>query len=34
MEAILQYSILSNAEEFAEIAKDFIKRNVPLQMMP
>ena len=27
-------AILSNAEEFAEIAKDFIKRNVPLQMMP
>ena len=27
-------AILSNAEEFASIAKDFIKRNVPLQMMP
>ena len=27
-------AILSNAEEFAEISKDFIKRNVPLQMMP
>ena len=27
-------AILSNAEEFAEIVKDFIKRHVPLQMMP
>ena len=27
-------AILSNAEEFAEISKDFIKRHVPLQMMP
>ena len=27
-------AILSNAEEFAGIAKDFIKRHVPLQMMP
>ena len=27
-------AILSNAEEFASIAKDFIKRHVPLQMMP
>ena len=26
-------AILSNAEEFAEISKDFIKRHVPLQMM-
>ena len=27
-------AVLSNAEDFAEIAKDFITRHVPLQMMP
>ena len=26
--------VLSNAEDFAKIAKDFITRHVPLQMMP